>query len=233
MPPTELTTALKVAVLKHLLHDRNNEFITAATGLTNDQVNEVKRDHGYPEVEKMKWALDILEKKAGELPKSEHPAPRPARPAATARPLTTTPAAPPQGVILHHTATTPDTLVEQLVVRAKASTKASTRKLGERVQALVEQLRTTVTAEDEARRAAEQAARADAERQRQIADLEAKLAELRGTPVKKHATSTPNNGEAKKIREWAADNGVECPKVGRIPTAVREAYEAAHAEDAA
>lgn len=32
---------------------------------------------------------------------------------------------------------------------------------------------------------------------------------------------------AKAIRAWAAENGVECPAMGRIPRAVAEAYEAA------
>jgi hypothetical protein len=33
---------------------------------------------------------------------------------------------------------------------------------------------------------------------------------------------------AKVVREWAAENGYEVPERGRIPSEVREAYEAAH-----
>ena len=235
---TDLTPALKITVLKHLINDRNNEFITAATGLTHDQVNQVKRDHGYPDDDKMRWALDILTKKVDELPQSEHPTPR----TATATPARPAPAVPRLGPATTNphpsgsTATTADTLVEQLVVRAKASTKASTRRLGEKVQALVEQLRTTVTIEDEARRAAEHAAAADAARHAEIAKLEAQLAKLRGTTVKAKSTkstATGDGGESKRIRAWAAANGVECPKTGRVPGSVREAYQAALPQDGA
>lgn len=241
-PTTELTPAVKVTVLKHLINDRNTEFIVAATGLTHDQVTEVKRDHGYPEVDKMKWAKDILEKKAGEIPASTVPTPRAERPAGAplvrpGNPPTRPAAAQPAPAVVVRTPDgdiTTAPLVEQLIVRAKDSTKASTRKLGERVQTLVEQLRTTVEAEDRAKREAARAAAADAERKAEIARLEAQLAQLRGAAPKKPATtSTSGTGDSKAIRAWAAENGVDCPKAGRVPGAVREAYEAAHQGDAA
>jgi hypothetical protein len=43
------------------------------------------------------------------------------------------------------------------------------------------------------------------------------------------STGAANDGaSAKEIREWARDNGHEVPDRGRIPSDVREAFEAAH-----
>lgn len=38
----------------------------------------------------------------------------------------------------------------------------------------------------------------------------------------------PNNSDAKAIREWADRNGIDVPARGRIPSSVREQYNAAN-----
>lgn len=48
-------------------------------------------------------------------------------------------------------------------------------------------------------------------------------ARVRGTrPSGRRGRHTP--GSAMAIREWAAENGIECPHMGRIPRAVRDQY---------
>jgi hypothetical protein len=42
------------------------------------------------------------------------------------------------------------------------------------------------------------------------------------------SNGTQDGASAKEIREWARDNGHEVPERGRIPSDVREAFEAAH-----
>jgi hypothetical protein len=42
------------------------------------------------------------------------------------------------------------------------------------------------------------------------------------------STPAANGASAKDIREWARENGHEVPDRGRVPSEVREAYEAAH-----
>ena len=44
----------------------------------------------------------------------------------------------------------------------------------------------------------------------------------------KTAAPTPEV-DAKTIRAWAADQGLDCPKFGRVPASVREAFDIAHA----
>jgi hypothetical protein len=42
------------------------------------------------------------------------------------------------------------------------------------------------------------------------------------------SASSVNGHSAKEIREWARSNGHKVPERGRIPSEVREAFEAAH-----
>ena len=46
-----------------------------------------------------------------------------------------------------------------------------------------------------------------------------------GKPAPSWASTPPEvKEENKRIREWAAKNGIECPSRGRIPQDVRDAY---------
>ena len=223
MPRIDLTPALKVTVLKHLLNDRDSGFIAAATGLTPDQVNDVKRDHGYPDKDKMRWAVDILTKKTDEIPPSPHPTPRPAvaTPPVTSAPAhpVDRPAATAAAEPLGHT---------HLLDDAKSSSKARTRNLGAKITTLLEQLATALDEETKAKRAAAAKAREDAEKKQRIAQLEAELAALKGKTTTAKSAPAGDGPDAKTIRAWAADNDVACPAMGRLPTTVRDAYDAAH-----
>ena len=230
MPTTDPTTAQKITILKHLIHGRDAAFITTATGLTDAQIAAVKRDHGYPDVPKMEWAVDILTKRLADLPEKDRPTrgqrlDAPTLPGPTGIPVTTK-TAPTTPAVKDRTA--------QLLERAAGSGKATTRRLGEKIDGLLADLTSRLT--DEERADAEKAARqaAEAKKAKRIAELEAELAALKGKKTPPKATAaTPGQVDAKTIRSWATNNGVNCPAVGRIPAAVREQYEAAHCGDAA
>lgn len=111
-----------------------------------------------------------------------------------------------------------DPLAALLSVAAESS-RARTRKKGERLAELVADLRATLAAEkqDDERK---EAARKEIERlERELARAKA---DLRGT------TSTAVDGDvtSAELRAWAKRHSIPCPDRGRIPAAVREAYEA-------
>jgi predicted transcriptional regulator len=68
-----------------------------------------------------------------------------------------------------------------------------------------------------------------AEARERVERLKRELAEaqaaLRGTTVR---TGSVTAIDSKAVRAWAKDNGVECPPVGRVPSGIVEAYQAAH-----
>lgn len=75
--------------------------------------------------------------------------------------------------------------------------------------------------------------RAEAEEQverlrRQLAEAEAKLRGVAGTgPARAMArAAAAGRPEARLVRAWARQQGIECPATGRVPYAVVEAYEA-------
>ncbi len=216
---TELTPALKVTVLKHLINNRDTAFITAATGLSHNQVDEVKRDHGYPDVARMRWAADILDKKSTAIPESAYPTPRPAAQPVTHRPAV---AAAPSVA-----ASTPS--YSHVLDAAKVSTKARTRNLGEKITTLLQQLETALKDETQQQKRAAAKARQDAEKKTRIAQLEAELAALKGKAgAKAKAATVTDEAPAAEVRAWARDAGVQCPANGRVPGTVREAYNTAH-----
>ena len=45
---------------------------------------------------------------------------------------------------------------------------------------------------------------------------------------RRSSASSGTGASAKEIRDWARDHGHDVPERGRIPAAVREAFEAAH-----
>jgi hypothetical protein len=94
-----------------------------------------------------------------------------------------------------------------LLVAGEKSPKARTRRLAARIRAELAELRGLVQLLAEVKKLEE--------------ELAAKKAALR-TPVKKAAAS-----DNAAIRAWAAAKGIECTAFGRVPAAVREAYEAA------
>lgn len=102
-----------------------------------------------------------------------------------------------------------------LLDRADECGRAALSRKADRVRDLLAEIRTGIDlAEHEER--AKREAREEVERlSRELAEAKARL---RGAP-------TIDGPSAAAIREWAKANAVECPAMGRVPAAVREAYD--------
>lgn len=123
----------------------------------------------------------------------------------------------------------PPPQLEQLAAAAARSGSRRTQRLGEKLTELAAELRTALAEERRAAEAEQQRQRALEQLRQEVDELEARLAEkraqLRGRPAR---TSTPAAAvDNRAIREWARQQGVECPAVGRVPHGVVEAYRAA------
>lgn len=136
------------------------------------------------------------------------------------------------GIVLAETTPTPPTIVEpvplrpverDLIAEGKASTVARVRNAAVRaegsLQALADLLDETRAAE-EAKAAAE---REKAEARAEVARLEKKLRDARERLKGGRKDDGPSL-DAKTVRAWAAENGVTCPPVGRVPGTVMDAY---------
>lgn len=117
---------------------------------------------------------------------------------------------------------TPRQDVEAVLARADAAGgKFATR--ATRIRTMVDDLRRDL--DDQAKVLA---AEREVERLRQeLAKATSKLRDLKAPPAKpgKVATKAVKSAGPTDIRRWAAANGIECPRMGKIPAAVREAYE--------
>lgn len=131
-------------------------------------------------------------------------------------------------------------VLADLLAAAQVSPHQRTRSLGAKLSALAEDLRGRLADEARAAQEAEAAAKARVEAQRRVDELAAQLEAARkalrsasGTPsprpgVDGPGSTTPTAGPSSKaVRAWAAENGISCPAVGKVPRAVVDAYQAA------
>jgi hypothetical protein len=107
--------------------------------------------------------------------------------------------------------------LDDLLARAAKSVRPATVKLGERLAQLRDELVAAVDGEEEAVRA-----RAEVDRLEQF---------LREARAKAGLGAGKTNPNAKAVRAWARDNGVDCPRRGVLPARVVDAWRAA--QDAA
>ncbi|MFB4276064.1 histone-like nucleoid-structuring protein Lsr2 [Nonomuraea sp. MTCD27] len=118
----------------------------------------------------------------------------------------------------------------ELVARAEASADPALRKLAATVRAALKDISDRLVNAREAALVAEQVARL----QRELQALQARHRQLTGGR-KAPDVSGVRPAEAKKrrtgIRAWAASQGLDCPKSGRIPKHVEAAYDQAHEGD--
>lgn len=238
MTSTDLAPTKKVAILKHLAAGKSLDVVATIVHLKRDQVLDIASRHGYPDVDKIAWAVDVLEKKladadalpdrTGEKRPDERPVrlanTTPTRPAPTTTPTASTAAPRPDGI-------------QALIATAKSHDSKRIQNAADKVLDGLGRLRTLMH-EDEEKHAARRAAaaekaeaRAEVERlQQQLAKARAKLRGNAGpVGVGKASAAGPS---AADVRAWAAENDVACPAVGRVPSAVREAYDDAHRQEA-
>ena len=120
-----------------------------------------------------------------------------------------------------------DTLA-RLLANGDASTRARTRNKAAKVRSLLDELRDTLNAEAEEDTQRESARKEIERLERELATAKARLRGGSSTQL-----DVDSSVSAADLRAWAARNGIECPPVGRVPNAVREAYEAAESDGAA
>lgn len=218
----------KITALKHLANDRTPAFVAAAISCSEDAAQQLLDEYG-PDKERLRWAIDELERQAraaerASIPRADHLAAAPAKVAPAPRPVHVAQAAEPG-------------TIDALLARADKLTGPGTA----RVTRAAKKVRDAATALEQAlagvehrKRAAAREAAAKAKARAEVERLQRELAaakkRLKGSAPSsaKDATS-----DAARIRAWARDNGITCPPVGRIPAAVREQYEQAHAGTAA
>ena len=231
-----------LTVIQLLLKGRGFNFIAdASPGLSLEKVKEIAMQHGWPEVDKLQEALQRVDAEEEPLPRTEHRTaprshPRPA-PIADTTPVPQLPPkiVTPAQVKRDEEAARPsqpkawDRSVDTLVEKGLASKSKATQRLAERVRDLhrnlVIQLHEEERMEAERRQREEEKAKAKAEVERLQRELTAARAKLGRKPK----ASKPKNPENAKIREWAREQGLDCPERGRIPADIRTAYEEAHA----
>lgn len=162
-----------------------------------DDVKSLVAEHGWPDPAEMRLAAYQMDGKVQVVTGSR---PTPAPPP------------PPAGT----------GAIERLLADAAKSDKARTRKIAERINTQLVDLRALVIAERDEAAARAEAAERKKKLKAEAAELEKKLAAVR-------AELSDSGIPSKTIRAWAADNGIECSVRGQLSAAVREAYAAAHA----
>lgn len=165
------TDADKLTILKLLAGGRDVAFVAAALDMTRDDVILAATPHGYPDVQKMAWAVDVLQKRIDDDLRTGAPAPSGRPPVPLTRP------APRPD---HRGQDTPAAVqtTAALIARGKKSEKAATRRLAEKTENLLAQLDAAVREEETAKREAAERAAAEARVRSEIARLEAELATL-------------------------------------------------------
>lgn len=186
MSAIDITPQLKVSMLKHLVGGKDLDFVAQVTRVPRDTVLAIVSAHGYPDVDKMSWAVDILVKTARKIPTSPVPSHR----NAAVLDEIDVPVQPRSDVQRSGFAVTPQVLATahpthtgELLNRAARSYYARTQNLGAKIGALLTDLTARLDDEEEAREAKVKADREAAAVATRIAQLEAEIAKLkRKTP---------------------------------------------------
>ena len=240
MTTTTITRQLHVTVLKHLAAGKDLNFVAQVTRVPRDTVLDIASKHGYPDVKKMAWAVDILIKGADEIPVRE----------VDHRPhvLLDEPAAPTHesikarndrlsvATVAHVPPATAD-----LLHQAEQSPFIRTQNIGAKIHTLLADLTARLADEQQQVEAKVQAERESARIASRIATLQAEIDKLRRKPTKaaKAATGQVSSSagqatpDSAVIRSWAWANNIDCPKTGAVNKTIRDAYHAAHAAGAA
>jgi hypothetical protein len=221
------TPQQKVVMLKHLVAGRDLDFIADITGLSRDDVLDIVSTHGYPNKDRMGWAIDALTKNLDKIPERA--------PTSIGKPrvlLTDVPRPGPTVVAVATVRHLPPATAD-LLHRGKTSEHSRTRNLATKIHALLTDLGERLSEEQQATEAKAKAAKESALVASRIAELEAELAKLKGKPAKQVKATGPKSSSTEQvplavIRQWAWDNNITCPKTGVVRRDVRQAYNAAN-----
>ncbi|PSK96680.1 Lsr2 protein [Haloactinopolyspora alba] len=244
-----IAIAAKITILKMLASGRDAEFVASAVpdaGLTASGVEHLGAEHGYPDRDKLAWAVDILEKQKLREARAEVPPAKASAPARRVHAAETTGFQNTASDVNHDRLDSSrrepaPPAVDELIAQARESGKARTRNLGARIEGLVDDLRRRLDSEEEeARQAAEREAERTAALE-EVRRLEEQLEAAR-KKARKFKNAPGGNGRAAvtrspsaesrtpggkaaqaaldynaaEVRAWARENGIECPTRGRF-----------------
>lgn len=191
----EITREQKVAVLTMTVDGKTDDVITATTGLSADTIGTIRSHHGYPSLDRMEWAIDVLSGKFKPSPDPAKSGPSPAtRPTA---PTYTPKEAPPRAGDPRPVAVATPTVkpsANELIAAAGKSRYARTRNLGSKVATLLGDLSQRLAEEEAAETAKAEEEREAAKVKARIAKLQAEIDQLRGKtrkPRKSRRASAP------------------------------------------
>lgn len=223
---SDLAPTTRVTILKHLAAGKGLDVVATIVGLKRDQVLDVASHHGYPDRDKLAWAVDVLvqkiENERSTLPDRTHEARRDERRVAIAEQPATVPS--PASL------TKPDE-IRVLLNTAKSHDSKRIQRAADKVIDDLDRLRTMLREDQEkhaARRKAEaEKAAARAEVERLEAQLAAAKAKLRGKPAAPKPGSSPYAGP-KPTGEYPCRND-GCDQVISTPQG-RGLHERQHCE---
>jgi hypothetical protein len=205
MTTTAITPQLKITMLKHLVAGRDLDFVATVTSVPRDTVLDIVSNHGYPDHDRMGWAIDMIIQGGDKIPArpvDNRPRVLLDEPAAERRPQTMNHAqstgqrpAPrnPGYALTPPPPTRPaHTSISELLHQAGESNLTRTRALGSKISALVADLTQRLADEQGALEAKNKAARESAAVAARIAVLQAEIDKLKGSSKRaKTAVASP------------------------------------------
>lgn len=228
-------TPERLTVIKHLASGKGIDVVATITRLPRARVVDIGAHHGYPDTEKLTRAAELmqarLDRDAAAIPERQPQTAGtrevPVAPPTASPRVITSPKPPP----IDPSLTKPDE-IRVLLNTAKQHPAKRIQTQADRVFDALDKLRGLIR-DDEEKNAAKRKAEADkAAARAQVQQLEQQLrdakAKLRTTTSAPKTTAEGEGPSAADIRDWAAGEGIECPTRGRVPQAIRQAYDEAH-----
>jgi len=200
MTTITITPQLKVTMLKHLVAGKDLDFVATTTRVPLQDVLDIVSNHGYPNKDRMAWAVDVLIQGGDKIPQSQLRTGTPLDPVAAATPVRTAGGRPsnfaliPPVVIAHVPPATTD-----LLRQAEQSPFIRTQNIGAKISALLADLTARLNDEQQQVEAKAQADRESARIASRIATLQAEIDKLKRKTPKvagvSHATRPVITGE--------------------------------------
>jgi len=247
-----MTDEVRVQILTHLLEDKHPLLVAELVGFHPTQVHMVQNAHGWPNRKQVQSARDRLadllahpeKQTAANVPakpaeKADIKAPRSA---AAKQPAPQAPrtVAQPEPAVANPRSSSPGSLSD-LIERGRASRRAKTRSLAEKLVVDVRALREALEEDEREAAAATARERAEQKVRDEIAALQEQLARLRGQSGSKSKGTGRGAAHSQQrerleslgvtladVRTWANANGYEiAPTTAILRLEVLDAYEAA------
>lgn len=188
MTTTTVTTPLVVTMLKHLVAGRDLDFVADATKTTRDDALDVVSKYGYPQVDRMQWAIDTLIANRDKIP--QRPGPVIGKPQVLLDDIKPTKPyqSAPSGAVNHIPPATAD-----LLRLAEQSPFIRTQNMGKKIAGLFADLKARLDDEQAASEAKARAAHEEALVASRIATLQAEIDKLKRKPAKTTKAAAPRS----------------------------------------